>query len=227
MSRAACVEARDLRRDFRKKGSVLEVLRGVTVSLAPGEMLGIVGVSGAGKTTLLQILGTLDRPTSGSVLYDGQEVSGWDETRLAEFRNRTIGFIFQFHHLLPEFDARENVVLPCRIAGMDVDDARRRAEALLSEVGLGERLDHQVGELSGGEQQRVALCRALVMEPKVLLADEPTGNLDRETALGVVDLLLELNRRRGLSLVVVTHNDELAGRMHRVVRIVGGRTVPC
>ncbi len=227
MSSAAYVEARDLRKDFRKKENVLEVLRGVSLSLAPGEMLGVVGVSGAGKTTLLQILGTLDRPTSGSVSYDGQEVSGWSEARLAEFRNRTIGFIFQFHHLLPEFDARENVMLPCRIAGMDPADARRRAEELLGEVGLSERLDHQVGELSGGEQQRVALCRALAMEPRVLLADEPTGNLDRETAEGVMDLVVGLNRKKGLSLVVVTHNDELAARMHRVVRIVGGRTVPC
>jgi lipoprotein-releasing system ATP-binding protein len=184
-----------------------------------------VGVSGAGKTTFLQIIGTLDRATSGTVSYDGRELTALPEEQLAAFRNRTIGFVFQFHHLLSEFTARENVMLPCRIAGMDRSEAGRRADALLSEVGLAERLTHRIGELSGGEQQRVAICRALAMEPAVLLADEPTGNLDKETAGGVMDLLLALNRARGLTLVMVTHNEEMAGRLHRVVRIDDGRVV--
>ena len=213
----------DLRKEFRRKTEVLEVLKGISFSLERGEMLGMVGVSGAGKTTLLQIIGTLDRPTSGAVLYDGRDVTGMEEEELAGFRNRTVGFVFQFHHLLPEFNTRENVMLPCLISGMSWEDAGRRAEELLSEVGLSGRLTHRVGEISGGEQQRVAICRALAMNPEVILADEPTGNLDKGTATGVMDLLVALNRSRGLSMVVVTHNEELAGRMHRVIQIDDGR----
>lgn len=215
----------NLRKEFRKKGGMLEVLKGISFTLGRGEMLSVVGVSGAGKTTLLQIVGTLDRATSGNVLYDGEDVTSLPEEKLAGFRNRKVGFVFQFHHLLPEFDARENVMLPCLIAGMSRQEARRRAEELLSEVGLSERGTHRVGELSGGEQQRVAICRALAMAPEILLADEPTGNLDKETAMGVADLLVDLNRTRGLSLVVVTHNEGLAGRMHRVLKIDDGRIV--
>lgn len=216
-----CVD--DLRKEFRRKGGALEVLKGISFTLSRGEMLGMVGVSGAGKTTLLQIVGTLDRATSGRVAYNGRDVTRMSEDELAAFRNRTVGFVFQFHHLLPEFDARENVMLPCLISRMPWDRARARADGLLSEVGLSDRLTHRVGELSGGEQQRVAICRALAMEPEVILADEPTGNLDKETAGGVMDLLVELNRSRGLSLVVVTHNEELAARMHRVMKIDDGR----
>jgi lipoprotein-releasing system ATP-binding protein len=219
------IRVQDLRKSFRKRGGSLEVLKGVTLDVGRGETLGVVGVSGAGKTTLLQIIGTLDRATSGTVSYDGRLLTALPEEQLAAFRNRTIGFVFQFHHLLSEFTARENVMLPCRIAGMDRSEAGRRADALLSEVGLSERLTHRIGELSGGEQQRVAICRALAMEPAVLLADEPTGNLDKETAGGVMDLLLALNRARGLTLVMVTHNEEMAGRLHRVVRIDDGRVV--
>ena len=215
----------NLRKEFRKKGGMLEVLKGISFTLGRGEMLSVVGVSGAGKTTLLQILGTLDRATSGNVLYDGEDVTSLPEEKLAGFRNRKVGFVFQFHHLLPEFDARENVMLPCLIAGMRRQETRRRAEELLSEVGLSGRVTHRVGELSGGEQQRVAICRALAMGPEILLADEPTGNLDKETAMGVADLLVDLNRKRGLSLVVVTHNEGLAGRMHRVLKIDDGRIV--
>ncbi|MGZ8428722.1 MAG: ABC transporter ATP-binding protein [Candidatus Deferrimicrobiaceae bacterium] len=215
----------NLRKEFRKKGGMLEVLKGISFTLGRGEMLSVVGVSGAGKTTLLQIVGTLDRATSGSVLYDGEDVTSLPEEKLAGFRNRKVGFVFQFHHLLPEFDARENVMLPCLIAGMGRQEARKRAEELLSEVGLSGRVTHRVGELSGGEQQRVAICRALAMGPEILLADEPTGNLDKETAMGVADLLVDLNRKRGLSLVVVTHNEGLAGRMHRVLKIDDGRIV--
>lgn len=212
-----------LRKEFPRKAGALEVLKGISFSLERGEMLGVVGVSGAGKTTLLQILGTLDRATSGRVLYDGRDVTGLPEEELAAFRNRTVGFVFQFHHLLPEFDARENVMLPCLISGISWEEAGRRADRLLEEVGLSGRSTHRVGEISGGEQQRVAICRALAMEPAVVLADEPTGNLDKETAAGVMDLLVTLNRSRGMSLIVVTHNEEMAGRMHRVIQIDDGR----
>ena len=225
MNRADFLRVENLRKEFRKKGGMLEVLKGISFTLGRGEMLSVVGVSGAGKTTLLQIVGTLDRATSGNVLYDGEDVTSLPEEKLAGFRNRKVGFVFQFHHLLPEFDARENVMLPCLIAGKRREEARRRAEELLSEVGLSERVTHRVGELSGGEQQRVAICRALAMAPEILLADEPTGNLDKETAMGVADLLVDLNRKRGLSLVVVTHNEGLAGRMHRVLKIDDGRIV--
>jgi lipoprotein-releasing system ATP-binding protein len=225
MNSAGFLRVENLRKEFTKRGGALEVLKGISFTLERGEMLGVVGVSGAGKTTLLQILGTLDRATSGSVFYYGQDVMSLPEEKLAEFRNRKVGFVFQFHHLLPEFEARENVMLPCLIAGMGRDAARKRAENLLSEVGLAERLTHRIGELSGGELQRVAICRALAMGPEILLADEPTGNLDKETAGSVAGLLGDLNRSKGLSLVIVTHNEELAGRMHRVLKIDDGRIV--
>ena len=225
MNSPELIRVENVRREFFRRGDPLEVLKGVSFTLGRGEMLGVVGVSGAGKTTLLQIVGTLDRATSGTVSYDGHDIASIPEGRLAAFRNRTVGFVFQFHHLLPEFDARENVMLPCLIAGMDRAAAHKRAGTLLDEVGLGGRTTHRIGELSGGEQQRVAICRALAMEPAVLLADEPTGNLDRGTASGVADLLVALNRSRGLSLMVVTHNEEMAGRMHRVIKIDDGRIV--
>ncbi|MGE5189824.1 MAG: ABC transporter ATP-binding protein [Gemmatimonadota bacterium] len=225
MNNGPLIRVHDVRKEFPKRGGVLPVLKGISFDLARGEMLGVVGVSGAGKTTLLQIVGTLDRATSGTVAYEGRDVSALSDDALAAFRNRTVGFVFQFHHLLPEFDAKENVMLPCLIAGMPRGEAAARADRLLEDVGLGERATHRVGELSGGEQQRVAVCRALAMDPAVLLADEPTGNLDRETASGVVDLLVALNRDRGLSLVVVTHNEELARRMHRTIKIDDGRIV--
>ena len=222
MNSTGFLRVENLRKEFPKRGGAIEVLKGISFTLDRGEMLGVVGVSGVGKTTLLQIVGTLDRATSGSVFYDGRDVTSLPEGKLAEFRNRTVGFVFQFHHLLPEFDARENVMLPCLIAGMTREEAGKRAEELLSEVGLSDRITHRIGELSGGELQRVAICRALAMGPEILLADEPTGNLDKETAGGVAELFGELNRRRGLSLVVVTHNEELAGKMHRVLKIDDG-----
>ncbi len=223
MSDPVVLRAEEVRKVFRKDGYDIEVLKGISLSIGRGETIGVVGVSGAGKTTLLQILGTLDRPTSGRILFDGEDVTGLSEDRLASLRNRKIGFVFQFHNLLPEFSVLENVMLPCRIAGLDKAEARRRAEALLSEAGLSQRATHRSGEISGGEQQRVAICRALVMEPSVLLADEPTGNLDRVTATGMVDLLLEVNRARGLSLLMVTHNEQVASRLDRLVRIDDGR----
>jgi lipoprotein-releasing system ATP-binding protein len=226
MSDPATLRAEDVRKVFRRDGYDLEVLKGVSLAISRGEMVGVVGVSGAGKTTLLQILGTLDRPTTGRVFYGDSDVSGLSEEAMASFRNRSVGFVFQFHNLLPEFTVLENTMLPCLIARMEPEEARRRASILLSEVGLAGRLAHRTGEISGGEQQRVAICRALVMEPSVLLADEPTGNLDGKTASGVVDLLLELNRARGLSLLMVTHNERIASRLHRVVRIDDGRIVP-
>ncbi|HEX9204726.1 MAG TPA: ABC transporter ATP-binding protein [Candidatus Deferrimicrobiaceae bacterium] len=226
MSDAPALRAEDVRKVFRREGYDLEVLKGVSLSISAGEMVGVVGVSGAGKTTLLQILGTLDRPSSGRVLYAGRDVSGLPEEEMASFRNRSVGFVFQFHNLLPEFTVLENVMLPCLISRLDPEEARTRAERLLSDVGLSGRLAHRTGEISGGEQQRAAICRALVMEPSVLLADEPTGNLDRKTAGGVVDLLVELNRSRGLSLLMVTHNERIAERLHRVIRIDDGRIVP-
>ena len=225
MNRGAFIRVEGLRKSFPKQGGALEVLKGIDLSVERGETLGVVGISGAGKTTLLQIIGTLDRATSGSVSCDGRELTSLGEEELAEFRNRTIGFVFQSHHLLPEFDARENVMLPRLISGEGMLEAGEKADALLSEVGLSERLTHRVGELSGGEQQRVAICRALSMEPALLLADEPTGNLDKDTAGGVINLLMDLNRKRGLTLVMVTHNEELAGRLDRVIRIDDGRVV--
>jgi len=223
MSESPALQAQDVWKVFRRDGYDIEVLKGISLSLARGETAGVVGISGAGKTTLLQILGTLDRATSGKVLYGGKDVTDLPADEMASFRNRSVGFVFQSHNLLPEFSVLENVTLPCLIARMDPAEARRRAVALLGEVGLSERIAHRIGEISGGEQQRTAICRALVMEPSVLLADEPTGNLDRSTASGVVDLLLSLNRARGLSLLMVTHNDQVASRLHRVIRIDDGR----
>jgi len=223
MSETPALQAEEVWKVFHRDGYDIEVLKGVSLSLARGETAGVVGISGAGKTTLLQILGTLDRATSGKVLYGGKNVTDLPADEMAAFRNRSVGFVFQSHNLLPEFSVLENVTLPCLIARMDPAEARRRAVALLGEVGLSERVAHRIGEISGGEQQRTAICRALVMEPSVLLADEPTGNLDRATASGVVDLLLSLNRSRGLSLLMVTHNDQVASRLHRVIRIDDGR----
>ncbi len=225
MNSETIVSVEGLRKTYHRNGGSLDILKGITMEIGRGELLGIVGVSGAGKTTLLQIVGTLDRPTSGSVLFDGSDISRMSEDELAAFRNRTIGFVFQFHHLLPEFDAVENVMLPCMIQGISRSESRSRAVSLLDELGLSGRKDHRIGELSGGEQQRVAICRALVMNPAVLLADEPTGNLDKETANGVFDILLSLNRSRKLTVMMVTHNAELASRMHRVIRLDDGMIV--
>jgi lipoprotein-releasing system ATP-binding protein len=218
----ARVEIRALRKSFELGGRVIEVLRGIDLTIGAGEMVAVVGLSGVGKSTLLHVMGTLDLPTSGSVLYDNRDVTRLSPARLADFRNHTIGFVFQFHHLLPEFTAEENCAMPALISGVARPEALARARKLLERVGLKHRLDHRPGELSGGEQQRVALARALIMEPRVLLADEPTGNLDTHTAEEIHQLTLELNRERGMTMVVVTHNADLAARMPRHVRMVDG-----
>ncbi len=203
----------------------LQVLRGVDFTVRAGERVAIVGASGAGKSTLLHLVGTLDRPTSGRISIGGQDVERWPGPRLARFRNETLGFIFQFHHLLPDFSALENVMMPAVIAGR----GRREAEALAREgldaVGLADRAEHRPGELSGGERQRVAVARAIVLRPPILLADEPTGNLDAKTGGAIHELLARINEERRVSLVTVTHNPELARRMHRQIRLVEGRAV--
>ncbi|MDD5168530.1 MAG: ABC transporter ATP-binding protein [Syntrophales bacterium] len=211
-----------LRKSFIKDGSKIEVLKGLDLEIKQGESLAILGVSGAGKSTLIHILGTLDHPTSGSVLFDGINVFEWPEKRLADFRNKKIGFVFQFNNLMPEFNALENTMMPALIAGIKKADAQRKAEAILADEGLDHRMTHKSGELSGGEQQRVAVARALIMEPEILLADEPTGNLDTETGKKIEDILIELNRKKNISLIVVTHNKALADRMSKEIGLRDG-----
>ena len=216
------VQIEGLRRSFRTGDGSIEVLRGIDLELRSRERLAILGNSGVGKSTLLHIMGTLDRPSEGSVLFRGEDVFAKDPHALSRFRNRHLGFIFQFHHLLPEFDALENVMMPGLIGGRGFEEMRARARHLLEEVGLEHRITHPVGKLSGGERQRVAVARALVLEPALLLADEPTGNLDPKTADQVLDLLLEMNRVHGTALVVVTHSPEIASRLGRRVVLVDG-----
>ncbi len=220
------IQVRNLKKTFIKDGNRIEVLRGLDLKIEDGDSLAILGVSGAGKTTFVHILGTLDHPTSGEVLFNGLDVFNWPEKKLASFRNRTIGFVFQFHNLLPEFSSLENTMMPALISGMPAKRLER-AETLLHDVGLGDRMTHKPSELSGGEQQRVAVARALVMEPEILLADEPTGNLDTETGRKIEDILLELNRQKGITLIVVTHNQSLAGRMSRSIGLRDGEIVTC
>ncbi len=217
------IRAQQVFKSFGNKTKRVEVLKGIDLVFEQGERAAIVGASGVGKTTLLHVLGTLDRPTSGKVFYQGKDIFQMGEKELAHFRNREIGFVFQFHHLLPEFNAIENTMMPCLIQGSTKKEASLRAESILTLVGLRDRLSHKPGELSGGEQQRVAVARALVLEPKVLLADEPTGNLDTRTGESVFDLLTELNQIKGVTLLVVTHNLKLAEKMSRQIRLVDGK----
>ena len=219
----AMIEARDLKKSFRLDQTEVHVLKGVSLEIKRGEMVAIVGASGVGKTTLLHILGTLDRPTSGAVRFDGDDVFAKEEQALAEFRNRTIGFVFQFHHLLPEFTALENVMMPALIRRQTEGEARAAAEAVLKEVGLEHRLEHRTGELSGGEQQRVAVARALVLHPDLVLADEPTGNLDTHTGEEVFRLMRDLNRVKGVTFVIVTHNETLSNQADRIIHMVDGK----
>lgn len=219
----ATLRAENLCMRYARDGAILEVLRGVEVTLEAGECVSIVGVSGAGKSTLLHCLGGLERPTAGQVWLGDDELYGLGDRRRARLRNREVGFVFQFHHLLADFTALENVAMPLRLAGRGVAAALGRARELLDRVGLGARVDHRPGELSGGEQQRVAIARALACEPSILLTDEPTGNLDEETAATVHQLLLSLNRELHTTLVYVTHNPTFAATAERQLRLHGGR----
>jgi lipoprotein-releasing system ATP-binding protein len=222
MNEAPALECQDLRKQFVEGPVVLEVLKGVNLMVRAGERIAIVGPSGAGKTTLLQLLGGLDTPTSGKVRVRGQDLASTDNAERGRIRNRHLGFVYQFHHLLPEFTALENVAMPLLVRREPLDAVRARAREVLERVGLAERLNHKPGELSGGERQRVAVARALVTEPAVVLADEPTGNLDRKTGDTVLELMLTLNREAGASLVIVTHDSRIASRMNRVLRLRDG-----
>jgi lipoprotein-releasing system ATP-binding protein len=221
---AAALEGRALRKSYRMgDGSELLVLDGVQLNVAGGEAVAIIGASGAGKSTLLHLLGGLDRPTAGEVVIDGRPLDSLDERELARVRNAHIGFVFQFHHLLREFTALENVMIPMLIAGLDQAEATERARALLTDVGLDQRLSHRPTQLSGGEQQRVAVARALANRPRVVLADEPSGNLDTHTSEQLHDLFFRLRMERGVALVIATHNRELADRADRVLLLKEGR----
>jgi lipoprotein-releasing system ATP-binding protein len=213
MSTNSIITLDSVRKEYTIDSAKVEALRGVSVSVPQGAMVAVTGKSGAGKSTLLHIIGTLDRPTSGQVMINGVDVSRLRDKDLSRFRSRSIGFIFQMHNLLPEFSAMENVMMPGIIAGFRIAELRERAAMLLSNVGLGARLHHKPGELSGGEQQRVAIARALFMAPPLLVADEPTGNLDRKTSVMIQDLLLELVRSENMTLILVTHDMELAARL--------------
>jgi lipoprotein-releasing system ATP-binding protein len=213
----------NVKKSFVHEGRQVQILRGIDLRIEEREMLCIVGPSGAGKSTLLHMLGTLDLPSEGNIYFQGDNITAYSSARLAEFRNQAIGFVFQFHHLLPEFTALENVTMPGRIRGERTGELNDRARQLLEEVGLRERLSHRPGELSGGEQQRVALARAIIMNPKLVLADEPTGNLDTHTGTAVHELLFRLNQVYGTTFLVVTHSQDLAEKMPRVVHMRDGR----
>jgi lipoprotein-releasing system ATP-binding protein len=227
----ARIVIRKLGKTYIHGSEALRILSDLDLTLERGDMVAVVGASGVGKSTLLQILGTLDLPTSGSIEFNGEEITTMSASRLAAFRNREIGFVFQFHHLLPDFTALENVMMPALIQGASTERGKKLARDILGRVGLSHRLTHRPGELSGGEQQRVALARAMVLEPSLLLADEPTGNLDRSTGEAIHQLFLDLNRERGSTLLVVTHNPDLAALMPKRLRMIdpdghGGRLIP-
>ncbi|HVX96840.1 MAG TPA: ABC transporter ATP-binding protein [Polyangia bacterium] len=221
----AHVVVRDLTKEFVLGGTVIPVLKGLNFELRPGEMASVVGASGVGKSTLLHVLGTLDAPSRGSMTFDGVALTDMSPARLAEFRNREIGFVFQFHHLLPEFTALENAMMPGLILRMPRAEVAAQATEMLTRLGLGSRLRHRPGELSGGEQQRVALARALLLRPRLLLADEPTGNLDTKTGREMHALFFQLNRELGTTILIVTHNDELASQTPRRLRMADGLIV--
>jgi len=219
------IQVRGLQKVFKKSGAKIYALKGINLVVEAGERLAIAGASGAGKTTLLHILGTLDRPTQGEFLYQGIDIFSRPEGALAELRNRDIGFVFQFYNLLPEFNALENTMMPALIQGIGKEEAQEQAEEILTEVGLKDRMQHKPGELSGGEQQRVAVARALVLRPALLLADEPTGNLDSKTGERIIRLIFSLNKAKGVTLIVVTHNEALAQRFPRRIFLADGRMV--
>ncbi len=215
----------DIHKDFEKDSQIIHALRGISLQLSPGESRSITGPSGAGKSTLLNIIGTLEPPSQGTVFFEDKNVYEMDEAGINGIRNRGIGFVFQFHHLLYEFNALENAMVPALISGYNKRESAEMASDILAQMGLRDRLFHRVGELSGGEQQRVAIARALIMGPKLLLADEPTGNLDKATGDEITALLLELNKNKGLALVIATHNLELARQMSKQLLLVDGRFV--
>jgi len=217
------ITVKNLSKSFSHNGIKIEILKNINLSLDAGEKIAIIGASGIGKSTLLHILGTLDRPENGTFLFNNKNVFLFDNERLAKFRNESIGFVFQFHHLLPEFSAVENAMMPALIKGVNKKEAKEAAEAILIRVGLKDRLSYRINKLSGGEQQRVALARALVLRPVILLADEPTGNLDEKNKKQVHDLLMELNQELNMTMIVVTHSIELASYMSRIVTIVDGQ----
>jgi lipoprotein-releasing system ATP-binding protein len=220
------LSVRNLHKSFVEGGEEIKVLRGLDLELKAGERLAVIGESGVGKSTLLHVLGTLDRPTAGQILYQGKEIPLDDEVALAHFRNREIGFVFQFHYLLPDFTALENVMFPALIQGINAQVSKNAAEQLLEKVGLKDRMHHRPGKLSGGEQQRVAVARAVILEPKLILADEPTGSLDLRIGEEVQDLLFQLNREKGIALIVATHNREFAEKIGRRMELQAGRLVP-
>ncbi len=226
MSDKAVLRCQNLGKRYEEGPQTVDVLTGVELELLPGERVSIVGSSGSGKTTLLNLLGGLDTPSQGSVWLDGEELSALNEKARGLLRNRAMGFVYQFHHLLPEFSALENVCMPLLIGRTSIAEARRKASALLERVGLGHRLSHKPAELSGGERQRVASARALVNEPKLVLLDEPTGNLDQHTAHGIQQMMLELSTSLRTSFLVVTHDQSLAAQMDRTLRLEDGRLVP-
>jgi len=217
------LSVKDLQKSFSEGGNEIRVLQGVNFDLAEGERLAVVGESGVGKSTLLHILGTLDRPTGGKILFGGKQLPLDDEAALCEFRNRQIGFVFQFHYLLPDFSALENVMFPALVQGIEPAQAKREAVQLLHLVGLTDRLSHRPGKLSGGEQQRVAVARAVILKPKLVLADEPTGSLDLRIGEEVQDLLFRLNEEHGIGLIVATHNRQFAKKIGRCVELREGR----
>lgn len=218
------LEAREIHKKYiTGKDTALSVLNGITLSIASNEIIAIVGPSGAGKSTLVHILGLLDKPTMGEVLFEGKQIHSLTDEAISEIRNRQIGFVFQFHHLLPEFSAVENVLMPALIAGKSIKNEIQRARELLSEVGLSDRMEHKPSELSGGEQQRVAVARALMNNPKIIFADEPTGNLDSDNANNLHNLIFDLRLKYGQSFVIVTHNKDLANRADRIITMVDGK----
>jgi len=217
------LQIENIYKSFENNGQIIQVLKGINLQVLPGESLAITGPSGAGKSTLLNIMGTLELPSKGKVLFNDSDVYQMDEMGLNKIRNREIGFIFQFHHLLPEFNAEENAMIPALISRYSERKSAEMASAILSQMGLKDRLRHRVGELSGGEQQRVAIARALIMGPKLLLADEPTGNLDKVTGDEITELLFSLNKSQDLALVIATHNLELAHKMSKQLQLVDGR----
>lgn len=224
---SSLLEVNGLFKSYTMGTETVQVLKNVDLEIVKGTTTALVGASGAGKSTLLHILGALDRPSSGSVVYKGQELFSRSDRELADFRSKNIGFVFQFHHLLSDFSALENVMMPALIARIERRRADQLARTLLDEVGLGHRLHHRPGELSGGEQQRVAIARALVMGPELLLADEPTGNLDAKTSDTIYKLLMQVQKQTGISMVIVTHNERIASGMESVVRLLDGLIQPC